>query len=348
MTSQPSVAPAARNQPSIAGSTVAPSVSMLCTSSVRKLRPRGEQAREDAVLQEIRDFEPMADGVQALARQIVGVVAALARLPGPRRQRGPHALAHLLLLLVEPLLRRLLPGEVQVAYRGHKPQADGTPGREPDRAAERRADRLAKETLDRRVREVAGREDVRNVRAEKARRTLRLREMHLDEAPVAAAEFCERMQALHHAGSLGPAAAHACRIGHHRHLARPQRGLAPLRAGSADAAVPVRTMPRRERRRSLCSAAAGSLPGRCVRCAGRRGSAHAGRGRIRSRRAARRAVRRPARRAVEGSMRSSSVGSTAAYSGWRRAAWVNCCRSPRSRGVRLRASWRRHRGTDCW
>ena len=54
----------------------------------------------------------------------------------------------------------------------------------------------------------------------------RLGQMHLDEVAVAAAEAGERMQALDHAGALGPAAAHAGGVGHHGHLPGAQRGLA--------------------------------------------------------------------------------------------------------------------------
>jgi len=159
----------------------------------------GEQAREHAVLEQIGNLEPVADGMQALPGQVVGVVAAFAGVAGPRCQRGAHTLAHLLLLLVELLLRRLLPREMQVAHRRHEPQADGAAGRKPHRAVERVAGGLAQEAFDGDVREVAGGEDVRNLPAEGARRAPGLGEMHLDEVAVGAAEGGKRMQPLHHA-----------------------------------------------------------------------------------------------------------------------------------------------------
>ena len=74
--------------------------------------------------------------------------------------------------------------------------------------------------------EIARGENVRDDRAKGARGAAGLGEMHLDEAAVPAAEPCERMQPLDDAGALRPAAAHARRISHHRHLAGPDRGLA--------------------------------------------------------------------------------------------------------------------------
>ena len=96
-------------------------------------RPLRQQARQHAVAQQVRHLVPVTDRMQALQRQIVGVVAAFAGLPRPADQRGVQALAHLLRLLVEQLLRHLLPGETQVAHHGHHPQPDGAARRQQQR-----------------------------------------------------------------------------------------------------------------------------------------------------------------------------------------------------------------------
>jgi hypothetical protein len=70
--------------------------------------------------------------VEALLREVVGVVAAFARAFGPADDRCVEAVAHLLLLFVEHLVGRLLPRKPQVAGHGHEPEADRPAGREPE------------------------------------------------------------------------------------------------------------------------------------------------------------------------------------------------------------------------
>ena len=61
---------------------------------------------------------------QALSRQIVCVVAAFARLQRPGDEGGAGAVAHLLCLLIEQLLRHLFPGEAKVARHRNQAQPD--------------------------------------------------------------------------------------------------------------------------------------------------------------------------------------------------------------------------------
>ena len=122
MTSKLSVAPLSRCWPRMAGSRFAPAVSMLCSISVFSCGRSREERGERAVAQEIRDFVKVADGMQALEREIVAVVGRLARALGPAAERGAQRVADFLLLLVEHLLRHFLPREAQVA-RGRAPCA---------------------------------------------------------------------------------------------------------------------------------------------------------------------------------------------------------------------------------
>jgi len=82
-----------------------------------------QQLGQDAVAEQVGNLEEMPDRVQALQRQVVGVVAALARRSGPADEGRAETLTHLLLLNVEHLLGHLFPGETQVAFGGHEPQA---------------------------------------------------------------------------------------------------------------------------------------------------------------------------------------------------------------------------------
>ena len=48
-----------------------------------QLRAFGQQVRQHAVAQQVGDLVPVADRMQALRREIVGVIAAFARLRAP-------------------------------------------------------------------------------------------------------------------------------------------------------------------------------------------------------------------------------------------------------------------------
>ena len=93
---------------------------------VLQLRAIEEQPGQRAVAEHVGHLEPVAGGVQALQRHVVGVVVAAAGRFGPADERGVQALADLLGLHVEDLLRHFLPGKAQVAGHGHHPQADRT------------------------------------------------------------------------------------------------------------------------------------------------------------------------------------------------------------------------------
>ena len=73
-----------------------------------------------------------------------------------------QAVAHLLLLLVEHLLRHFLPDEPQVADHGNHAQADRFAGRQEQRPVVAVVVLPGEEFLGRRVGQVAGGEDVRN------------------------------------------------------------------------------------------------------------------------------------------------------------------------------------------
>ena len=71
----------------------------------------------------------MSDGVETLKRKVVGVVGRFADGPGPANERGAQGVAHLLLLLVEDLLRHFFPGKAEVAFGWDHAESDGTAGR---------------------------------------------------------------------------------------------------------------------------------------------------------------------------------------------------------------------------
>ena len=186
-------------------------------------RALGQQPGKHAVAQQVRHLIPVADGMQTLRRQVVGVVAALARLLRPVDQRGVQALAHLLRLLVEQLLRHLLPGKAQVARHGDEAQPHRPPRREQQRAGIAGIPRPRQKVGDRRVRQVAGSDDVRDRRARQRAGAAALGQVHLDEVAVLAAHAGKGIERLDHAGALGPATAGAARQRHHRHRAIRQR-----------------------------------------------------------------------------------------------------------------------------
>ena len=126
-----------------------------------QLRTLRQQAGQYAVAQQIRKLEPMADGMQALARQVVGVVAALAGAARPPHQGVAKAVAHLLLLFVQQLLRGVLPEEPEVAQHRDQAQADGPAGREHQWPRIAVVLPLGEKRVDGIVGEPAGREDVR-------------------------------------------------------------------------------------------------------------------------------------------------------------------------------------------
>ena len=94
----------------------------------------GEKTGEGAVEEEIGQLIEMPDGMQALEREVAGVIARLPRPARPADEGGAEGIAHFLLLLVERLLRHFLPRETQVALGGDHAQADGAAGGKMERA----------------------------------------------------------------------------------------------------------------------------------------------------------------------------------------------------------------------
>ena len=72
--------------------------------------------------------------MQALLRHVVAVIAAFAHLLRPADEGRVQALTDFLRLLVEQLLRHLLPGEAQIARHRDQAQTHGTPRREIQRS----------------------------------------------------------------------------------------------------------------------------------------------------------------------------------------------------------------------
>ena len=66
----------------------------------------------------------MADGVEALEGEVVGVVAGFAALFGPADESGAGGFADFFLLFVETLLSGFFPGEAEVALSGDHAEAD--------------------------------------------------------------------------------------------------------------------------------------------------------------------------------------------------------------------------------
>ena len=67
----------------------------------------------------------MPDRMEALEWKIVGVVAGFANRLGPADERRAQGVAHLLLLLVENLLRHFFPGKAKVALGGNHAKTNG-------------------------------------------------------------------------------------------------------------------------------------------------------------------------------------------------------------------------------
>ena len=63
-------------RPSSAGSRSAPRVSMLCSIRCCKFGCWRQQIQQHTVAEQIGDFIPVADRMQALLRKIIGVIAA--------------------------------------------------------------------------------------------------------------------------------------------------------------------------------------------------------------------------------------------------------------------------------
>src|SRR5207302_6725551 len=146
----------------------------------------------------------MPDRMEALDRDIVGIIAGLARCARPVDKSGTQTVADFLLLFVKHLLRHLLPGEPEISHRGDNAQADRFTRREKERPYVAIIV-LAREKFRRRpVSEVTGRKNVRDGSSDAARHAAALGQMCFDEGAMASGKFAERMQRLHDACAFRP------------------------------------------------------------------------------------------------------------------------------------------------
>ena len=166
-----------------------------------------QQGSQLAIAEQIGEFVPVTGRVEALEREVIGIVRRLAGFLGPAEEGAAEAVAHFLLLEIEYLLRHFLPCEAQIADRRHHAQPDGSPAGKNHLAFVAVVILTAEEIGGWFVRQVAGGEDVWNSGACESAGTPALGEMNLDEGTVAAIEFAEGMESLADACSLGPAAA---------------------------------------------------------------------------------------------------------------------------------------------
>ena len=189
-----------------------------------QLRALAEEFCQGAVAQEVGDFIPMADGVQALQREVVGVVAGFAGAGGPADQGGAQAVADLLLLLVQHLLGHFLPRETEVAFGGHHAQADAFAGAEQERALIVIVGALGQEVLGGAVGEETGGEEMGDGRAVLIGDAAALGEVGFEEGAVAAPKFGEGVQGFADARPLGPAGTGSGGEGDHSDAAGLQGG----------------------------------------------------------------------------------------------------------------------------
>jgi len=119
-----------------------------------------EQRGEGAVAEEVRNLIPMADWMEALEWEVVGVVGSFAGCFCPVEEGGAEGFTDFLLLHVEDLLGHFFPGEAEVTNGGDGAQADGFPLRKVEWARVMVVLIMAEEAGGGVVGEVAGGEDV--------------------------------------------------------------------------------------------------------------------------------------------------------------------------------------------
>ena len=149
----------------------------------------------------------MADGMQALQRQVVNVVIPLARFPGPTDERGVQAVAHFLLLFIEHFLRHFLPLKTQIAHHGDHPQPDRMAGRQMQRAFIAVPILCCQKTVDRAVREITRGDNVRRHHPAQPADTAALGQVRFQKRPMLSTKFTKGVQSFHNARPLRPTAA---------------------------------------------------------------------------------------------------------------------------------------------
>ena len=186
---------------------------------VFEIRTLAEKLEEHAVPEQIGDFEPMTDRMDALGREVVGVVAPFAAAACPLNESGMKAGADLLLLFIEHLLRHFLPGKAEVAHHGDEAEADAAAGREQHRAGILVVRGLLQVIRNGIMGEIAGGEDVRDWGSGELADAAAFGEVHFDEGAVTPGKLAEGMKGFDDPGPLGPAAAYTGGKGDYRHLA---------------------------------------------------------------------------------------------------------------------------------
>ena len=154
---------------------------------------------------------PVADRMQALQRQVVGVVARLRPRRAPSRSSAARRLSRTFCCCSSSICCGISShAKRRSRVHRHQPQADAASRAKAGAARRSRNCRRALEIrLDGVVREVARREDVRQRRAAERADAPALREMHLEKVRCRPPSLAERMQRLDHARALRPAAADA-------------------------------------------------------------------------------------------------------------------------------------------
>ncbi len=191
MTSNVRQAPCVRCSPSMAGSTSAPSVSMLC--SIRCCScGRSASSRASAPLRSrFGNFEPVADRMQALQRHVVGVIAAFAGVRGPVDERVRAGCRGLSAACSSSICCGI---SSQMNRRsrsmGIRRRPTERPSDEKQRAGDSRSCSAREKFLDRLVRKVAGGDDVRQRLAGQAADAPALGQVDFEEGAVLARRVC--------------------------------------------------------------------------------------------------------------------------------------------------------------
>jgi len=126
-----------------------------------------------------------------------------------------EALAHLLRLCIQHLLRHLFPGKAEVALHRDHPQADAPSWRKQDWAGIVIVALRREVSGDGFVGEIAGGEDVGKRAAALLADAKTLGQVNFDEVAVSSAKAAERIEGLDDSGAPGPASSYATGQRHH-------------------------------------------------------------------------------------------------------------------------------------
>src|SRR5437879_5142830 len=101
---------------------------------IPELRTFPQQPQQNSISEKIGNFVPMPNGMQALQRDVIAVIRRFSSVASPADERRSQTLPHLLRLLIQDLLRHLLPKKAQVVLRWNHAQPDRTTRRKQQRA----------------------------------------------------------------------------------------------------------------------------------------------------------------------------------------------------------------------